>query len=121
MADLHQVWSEDLVLSATGDLLLTDGSEAGRQRVLRRLLTSPGSYLWAMEYGAGLPQQVGETTRSSTIEALVRRQMFLEPVVEQSPPPNVQVSSIVGGVSVHIQYQDAFIGTPVGIGFSVER
>lgn len=121
MADLYQSWGSDLILGATGDLLLTDGSEAGRQRVLRRILTNKLDYLWDVTYGAGLPSQIGETTSTQTIEALVREQMGLEPAVAMDPFPTVSVTPIYGGMIVHISYVDAITGSPVALGFSVTR
>lgn len=120
MADLYSEWGSELVLSASGDLLLATGAEAGRQRVLRRLLTNPGDYIWHVEYGAGLPREIGETTRAAQIEAKVRRQMFLEPAVVREPPPKVQVSTFFGGVTVNVSYTDAVTGDPVVLGFTVE-
>lgn len=121
MADLANEWGSDLSLSSTGDLLLVSGSAAGRERVLRRLLTNPGDYIWDVGYGAGLPRQIGETTQSATIEANVRLQLFAEPAVSQDPPPMVSASPILGGVAVHVTYRDADTGEPVALGFSVER
>lgn len=74
-----------------------------------------------MSYGAGLPVKVGSTTSAPAIEATVRRQMFLEPAVSRDPPPVVRVTPIFGGVMVHVTYTDADTGSPVAIGFSVER
>lgn len=121
MADLSHVWSNDLSLSASGDLLLVDGPEAGRQRVIRRLLSNPGDLLFHATYGAGLPQEVGNATTSLAVEAVVRRQMFTEPVVSQEPPPVVQATPILGGVVVRISYVDRVTSEPVPIGFTVER
>lgn len=121
MADLHQQWGSDFVLSSTGDLLLADGAEAGRQRVLRRLLTNQGDWIWHLDYGAGLPSQIGQTTQAATIEAIVRRQMLLEPAVSQDPGPTVRVTPIFGGVVVQISYRDATTSQPMLVGFTVER
>ena len=46
MPDLAHQFGADLVAGATGDLAVVDGPALGRQRVLRRLLTNPGDYIW---------------------------------------------------------------------------
>ena len=55
-SDFDQLWGDDLTLTATGQVALVDGTPKGEQRVLRRLLTNPGDYIWHPEYGAGLPR-----------------------------------------------------------------
>jgi len=121
MADLHLIWGGALALDATGDLLLVSGSEEGRQRVLRRLLSNPADLLFHPEYGAGLPAKVGQTTKAADLHATVRRQMFHEAVVQQDPPPAVTVQHGYLATTIAIQYTDAETGQPVGIGFTVER
>lgn len=121
MASLYHVWGEDLVLSANGGLLLVDGSEAVRQRVIRRLLTNSRDLLFHLDYGAGLPAKVGETTRVANLEAVVRSQILREAGVAQDPPPEVVVTEIFAGAIVNVTYTDAATGAPVPIGFTVER
>ena len=120
MADLSHIWSGDLTLAAAGDMLLAAGSEAGRQRVLRRLLTTPGEYIWQPDYGAGLPGKIGALSTNAEIEAIVRTQMLLEQAVSQDPPPTVTVTRpSLGVVAISIQYQDAQTGNPVLLGFDM--
>jgi hypothetical protein len=120
MADLFHIWSGDLTVAPGGDMLLATGSEAGRQRVLRRLLTTPGEYIWQPSYGAGLPGQIGALTGNAAIEAIVRTQMLLEDAVSQDPPPVVTVTRPSAGlVAITIQYQDADTGEPILLGFNV--
>ena len=119
--DLSHDWGGDLALSPTGDLLVVDGSERTRQRVLRRLLTNAGDYIWHMAYGAGLPSKVGDTVDVPGSVGLVRRQMLQEQGVASDPPPTVTVAAIRSGVSVTIRYRDADTGHPITIGFDVTR
>src|SRR5581483_995049 len=53
--DVFHYWGNDVSLSNTQDLLLVSGTVMGQQRVLRRLLTNPGDYLFDPNYGGGLP------------------------------------------------------------------
>lgn len=117
--DAYHVWGQDLALSATGDLLGVQGAEAGRQRVIRRLLSNPGDLLFHPEYGAGLPRRVGDPRDVAAIRAAVLRQMFAEAAVARSPAPVVEAEPIVGGVTVSIRYADADTAEPQPIAFTV--
>lgn len=121
MADLYQWWDADLSVSTTGDLLAVFGTTLGQQRVLRRLLTSPGSYIFHPTYGAGLPAYIGQTADLPGIEALIRSQLYLEAAVSQTPAPVVTVSSIPSGVFVQIQYVDGDTGKQVSLSFDVDK
>lgn len=108
MADMWHLMGGDLTLAANGDLLMASNSDETRQRVLRRLLTNPGDYLWALEYGAGLPGFVGQPINKEHIAAISRAQMLLEAGVAQNPPPTVVVNvADPTTVSETITYTDA--------------
>ncbi|UZO91776.1 hypothetical protein [Roseomonas mucosa] len=117
--DVWHIWGGDLSLSAGGDLLTVVAAAKGRQRVLRRLLTNEGDYIWHLNYGAGLPARVGGLDDDRTLEGVTRRQMLLERAVSQDPPPTVGASGSNGQVSVSISYRDADTADPVAIGFTL--
>jgi hypothetical protein len=121
MADCYSIWQTDLAFDLTSDVLLANGSEAGRQRVLRRLLTNPGDYFAHPDYGAGLPAKVGTLTTPADIEAVVRSQMLQERAVAQDPPPTVGVTTILNGLAVRIGYNDAVTAEPVLLAFDINR
>lgn len=111
MPDLFHDFGSDLVVSASGDLRTSDGAVLGQQRVLRRLLTNLGGYIWNLSYGAGLPAMVGETIDAARIAGIARSQMLLEAAVSQSPPPTVSVTATpLGVVTATITYADAISG-----------
>ena len=60
MPDISHQFSADLSLSPTGDLATITAPQLTQQRVLRRLLTNPGDYIWHPSYGAGLAAFVGQ-------------------------------------------------------------
>lgn len=119
MPDLSQFWGQDLVVSAGGDILPVDGSTLGTQRVLRRLLTNPGDYIWQPEYGAGLPSYIGDAVSPATIVGVIRSQLFMEAAVARDPDPVITVIPIAGGLSINIQYYDATTGAPQLLDFDV--
>ncbi|KTR90451.1 hypothetical protein [Pantoea dispersa] len=121
MHDLYHFTGGDLGPSSTGDLRTAVGGEHAKQRILRRLLTNPGDYLFHPEYGAGLGKKVGETLKPGEWRALIRGQMLLEDAVSRHPPPAVKLALIEGGISVSIAYTDAITGTPETLHFDVMR
>lgn len=104
MGDVYHDFGSDLQLAANGDLLTVSSVAESRQRVLRRLLTNPGDYIWNLSYGAGLPAQVGQLGDQTAMAALIRAQMYLEPSVIHDPEPQVSVSTFQTGLNALIQY-----------------
>jgi hypothetical protein len=105
--DVFHQYGSDIVTSANGDLLTCASVLESEQRVLRRLFTNPGDYIWQPGYGAGLPQKIGSPFDVSTIESIVQSQMYLEDSVVRVPPPEVDVASIPNGMFVDIEYTEA--------------
>jgi hypothetical protein len=120
MADIAHQWGADLTISSTGDLMTATGAAVGQQRVLRRLLTNPGDYIWQLEYGAGLARFVGQPGSVLQIRAVIRSQIFKEAAVARTPEPVIDVSfGSTGVVYVHIRYVDASSGQTQILSFSV--
>ena len=111
MSDLSHMIGNDLAWGNSGDLAVADGQEWGQQRVLRRLLTNPGDYLWHLTYGAGLPGMVGNPANAARITAITRAQMLQEGAVARNPMPMVDVSvGTDGRVTEYVRYGDAATG-----------
>jgi hypothetical protein len=123
MGDLSHQWGSDLVVGPTGDLAIVDGSVLGQQRVLRRLLTNQGDYIWQLAYGAGLPQFIGQPVGSARIAAVVRSQIFQESSVARTPEPVIEIQLAPDGlpstVYVYIRYVDAPSGQTQTLSFQV--
>lgn len=115
----------DLSPSAVGDLLSANGTIRGQQRVLRRLLTNQGEYLFHPTYGAGLPSFVGQVADVAKIQALIRSQILLEDAVARSPAPVITVTpinrGITGGLAVSIQYVDSVTNQSTSLNFNVSQ
>ena len=111
MADSSHQFGADLALSSTGDIATVIGPQLAQQRVLRRLLTNPGDYIWNLTYGAGLAAFVGLPASATRIAAIVRSQIFKEAAVARSPEPLIDVEQTQSGTFyVHIRYADAQSG-----------
>jgi hypothetical protein len=120
MTDAAHIFGNDLQLSATGDLLLVSGDTAVQQRILRRLLTNQGDYLWNLPYGAGLRQQVGQNPNLLSIQNAIRSQLFAEADVATTPAPVITATQdLTGNVSVTINYTDAATNTVQLLTFEV--
>ena len=123
MNDVFHIWETDLTTSATGDLAFVSGSTLGQQRVLRRLLTNPGDYIWHTDYGAGLGGFVGTPANETHITATIRSQIFREAAVARTPEPAIDVQVSPAGalstVYVNIQYTDSLSGETQMLTFSV--
>jgi hypothetical protein len=106
MPDIWNEWGSDLVLGPRRDLLAVDGSEATRQRVLRRLLSNPTDLIFNPDYGAGLPSRIGELLETAALDGAVRAQMSAEAGVSQDPAPEVTTTPFSFGATVVVQYRD---------------
>lgn len=112
MADIAHVWGQDLQLGPNGDLATVVDDNETQQRILHRLLTNVGDYIWELQYGAGLPAMVGQVINAPAIAAIVRAQIALEDAVAASPEPQVTVGTTPDGtVNLTIVYADAATGT----------
>lgn len=120
MPDLSHLYGADLSVAAGGDLAIVDAAALGQQRVLRRLLTNPGDYLWNPGYGAGLGRFVGQPVNVARIRSVIRGQIFQEPAVARSPEPRIDVAGTPdGAVTVAIAYADAATGATQTLTFTV--
>ena len=119
MADISHQFGADLALSPTGDIAAVTSPAVTQQRVLRRLLTNPGDYIWNPDYGAGLAGFVGQPAGPARIAAIVRSQIFKEAAVARTPEPIIDVQQDhAGTVYVHIRYADATTGETQLLSFS---
>lgn len=108
MADLALQFGGDLAVGPTGDLLLADGVALTQGRVLRRLLTNHGDYIWQLSYGAGLAQFVGQPGVSAAVAGVARAQILLETSVAQAPAPVVKaIAGDDGSLSLSVSYTNA--------------
>ncbi|MEJ0016744.1 MAG: hypothetical protein WDN25_09270 [Acetobacteraceae bacterium] len=123
MADASHRWGSDLVISSSGDIGAIGGASLGQQRVLRRLLTNPGDYIWQLDYGAGLARFIGQPINPLQIAAVIRSQIFKEDAVARQPEPIIDVQVSPGGaagtVYVYIRYVDAASSETQIVAFSV--
>ena len=109
-------WGGDLTVGPSGDINVVPTHTELRQRIIRRLLTNPGDYVWHTGYGAGLGNFVGEPYSQSSIEGTILSQLQFEALVAQEPAPKIQTGQSPTGsfssTSVEIHY--SILGTTLG-------
>jgi hypothetical protein len=102
-------WGNDLSVGPGGDISAIPVHDELQQRIVRRLLTSAGEYIWHTDYGAGLGRYVGEPDSLAFIEGVILRHLQLESLVAQTPLPSVQGNEDLSGsfstIAVTVQYQ----------------
>ena len=119
--DLNHWVGGDVGTSATGDLGTANADTRTQQRIVRRLVTNPGEYIFHVDYGAGLPAKIGETADIPAIRGLIRTQLRLEEGVSQNPEPQITVTSITNGIAVGILYTSSVSRRPVSLQFQVNK
>ncbi len=117
MADLYLDWGGDFALSPTGGLALVDGTKLTQQRIIRRLLTILGAYIWHPTYGASVPIRIGDNLDEQLIRSVITSQIMLESSVAPYPVPQITLRPIYDGVSVTIVYADAQSGEQLTLSF----
>ena len=114
-------WGGDLSVGPGGDINVAPIQSEAEQRIIRRLLTNPGDYIWHTSYGGGLGTFVGEPYISGAIEGTVLGQLQRETLVAQNPSPVVQceaASATNSSISVNIRYYIS--GGPTGNSVALE-
>jgi len=108
-------WGGDLDIGSGGDISVVPVRSNLQQRVIRRLLTNTGDYIWHTNYGAGLARAVGEPYSPGFIEGTILNQLRLEPLVAATPAPSIQINQSSGdplsAISAAIQYRIAATST----------
>lgn len=102
MIAVFGTWAGDLAFGPTGDLDVCDAQAETSQRVIRRLLTNSGDYIWHLDYGAGLGAQVGQTYSPKVLENTVQRQLRLEAAIATAPAPVVLTESSLANATSQI-------------------
>jgi phage baseplate assembly protein W len=120
MADLALQFGGDLAVGPTGDLVVAEGAILTQQRVLRRLLTNPGDYIWQLNYGAGLGRFVGQPGAPAAIAGIARTQLLQETGVSVTPAPVIKAKAMNDGtVTLSLSYADAANGQSSVLTFSL--
>lgn len=66
------LFTDDFQVTKGGDYMTVDGIANLRAAVLRRLMTTPGSFRFRPDYGAGLPTYVRKRLTKATKDQLIQ-------------------------------------------------
>lgn len=121
MPDLDHFFGEDLKVSTSGDIATVDSDDLTTQRIIRRLMTAVKGYIFQLEYGAGLPQRIGEILDIDLIAGVIRTQIRLEASVSLIPAPDITITPILNGVSVFILFKSAITGQQTSLSFDATQ
>jgi hypothetical protein len=105
--DTSQYFNSDWELDSRNDLLRAYQPTEGNQRIIRRLLTAPGQYVWHPTYGAGVGAFIGKGLSdkdANKLKATINAQIYQEPFVAQSPPAKITLQRSDNGLLCVIQY-----------------
>lgn len=122
--DVDHNYGQDISLTPNNDIAHSTGSKRSKQRVLRRLLTNKGDYIWHPEYGAGLAKYIGQDLNPTLVDEIksnILAQIFLEQTVSRNPEPEISLQTIIGGLFVQINYTESKTNNPIVLSFNVAQ
>ena len=90
-------WGGDLSVGPTGDIGVAPVQTEVQQRIIRRLLTNAGDYIWHINFGGGLGSYIGKPYSSALIEGTILAQLQYEVLVAANPSPTFQISQSTAG------------------------
>lgn len=118
------IGGSDIQFNSSNDILTVDGDELTQQRILRRLMTTPGTYLQHPTYGVGLPIYIGLPLTDelfSQLKTLVINQMFLEDGVSKAPEPVIELTSLTRQLFIQITYVPVGKDIPVVLSYTFQK
>lgn len=119
--DVDHWYGDDVQLSSKNDLNPVISSDKTTQRIIRRLMTNPGAYVWHLDYGAGILEHVGDTMANlGIIEGLCVAQVQLEHGVASQPPPAVAFEMNGDMLTVKVEYTDQDTNSRQFLSFTVD-
>jgi len=122
IVDIDQTYGNDIQVSSSGDLRTVSGSEFGKQRIIRRLLTPTGAYIFHTDYGCGIQLKIGEPLTTALFEEIktdIYSNIYKESRVAKVPTPQIVLQEIFNGLLCQITYTDTATNELEIISFTV--
>lgn len=105
--DVHHIIGDDILLDKSNDLLFVFDTDETNQRIMRRLFTNKGTYIWNAKWGASIPWRVGDTLSAEVYREIVneiRAAVLEDDDVAKDPPPEITIEQISNGLICYIRY-----------------
>jgi phage baseplate assembly protein W len=119
MAGEFHWYGLDIQFAANGDDASANGILEINQRIVRELMTAPGDYIWAPNYGAGLGRYIGKAMSAEVfaeLKALITAIVVRQPDVQRQPGPQITFQADATGLlSTQIIYVYAPTRQPVTV------
>lgn len=105
--DIYHVIGNDLQLNASNDLAFVFDTDETNQRIMRRLFTNKGTYIWNPTWGASIPWTIGETLSVAAYKQIVNdvtAAVLEDKDVAQDPAPEITLDTTDNGLICFIRY-----------------
>ena len=105
--DISHEIGDDIRLDSTNDLAFVFDTDETNQRIMRRLFTNKGTYIWNAKWGASIPWKVGETLSLELYNLVVNEvtaAVLEDEDVAKDPPPEISIKTTNNGLICYIRY-----------------
>jgi len=105
--DIDHTNGSDLKLNSSNDLAFVFDTDETNQRIMRRLFTNKGSYIWNPTWGASIPWKIGEplsVEEYTQIKNDVTAAVLEDDNVAHDPAPEITLEIINNGLVCYIRY-----------------
>ena len=105
--DVYHEIGDDIQLDSTNDLQLVFDTNETNQRIMRRLFTNKGTYIWNAAFGASIPWKLGETLSVEAYRDVINQvtaAVLEDDEVAKDPPPEISIKTTTNGLICYIRY-----------------
>lgn len=105
--DVYHIIGNDIQLDSTNDLQLVFDTNETNQRIMRRLFTNKGGYIWNSKWGASIPWKIGEPFSQEVYQDIIKEvkaAVLEDDDVAKDPPPVIQIETVFNGIICYIRY-----------------
>jgi len=105
--DIHHIIGSDILLDKSNDLSFVFDTNETNQRIMRRLFTNKGTYIWNAKWGGSIPWKIGEMLSLEVYREIVNEvtaAVLEDDDVAKDPPPEIKIETTSNGLICYIKY-----------------